>query len=247
MIVISFFSWDRRRRRQVRDTRKRDGDRRRSSLVFRIRSHSHRIDGGVDWWKDHPCRRSTCCGNVLYARGIGRYLLERLIGLARGKTNRSSSNCRSFTRSQISLLLSSLPHVKTINLSLNPFPSDYQILPNELHWPNLNTLCLNGSLITLEMIMELLKKTPKSVVRLSLIDRNVFSSVWKNCKSVRITIERLGRITISLTRIFIGCTSRTTIWPIGNRSADWDDCFRICKRWSPAPIRWPVFDPRTTM
>ncbi|CAF2715268.1 unnamed protein product, partial [Rotaria sp. Silwood2] len=61
---------------------------------------------------------------------------------------------------EISLLLSSLPHVKTINLSFNPFPSDLHILSVELQWPNLNTLCLNGSHIGLEMIVELLKKTP---------------------------------------------------------------------------------------
>ncbi|CAF3858208.1 unnamed protein product [Rotaria magnacalcarata] len=61
---------------------------------------------------------------------------------------------------EISLLLSSLPHVKTINLSFNPFPSDLHILPVELQWPNLNTLCLNGSHIGMEMIVELLKKTP---------------------------------------------------------------------------------------
>ncbi|CAF1236486.1 unnamed protein product [Rotaria sordida] len=60
---------------------------------------------------------------------------------------------------EISLLLSSLPHVKTINLSFNPFPSNLHILPVELQWPNLNTLCLNGSHIGLEMIVELLKKT----------------------------------------------------------------------------------------
>ena len=67
----------------------------------------------------------------------------------------------SFFLFQISLLLSSLPHVKSINLSFNPFPSDLHILPVELQWPNLNTLCLNGSHIGLEMIVELLKKTPK--------------------------------------------------------------------------------------
>ncbi|UJR14790.1 hypothetical protein I4U23_001778 [Adineta vaga] len=61
---------------------------------------------------------------------------------------------------EISLLLSSLPHVKTINLSFNPFPTDPHRLPTELQWPNLNTLCLNGSHIGLEMIVELLKKTP---------------------------------------------------------------------------------------
>lgn len=65
---------------------------------------------------------------------------------------------------QISLLLSSLPHVKSINLSFNPFPSDLHILPVELQWPNLNTLCLNGSRIGLEMIVELLKKTAKLVL-----------------------------------------------------------------------------------
>ncbi|CAF1240826.1 unnamed protein product [Adineta steineri] len=61
---------------------------------------------------------------------------------------------------EISLLLSSLPHVKTINLSFNPFPIGFHILPIELQWPNLNTLCLNGSHIELDMIVELLKKTP---------------------------------------------------------------------------------------
>ncbi|UJR31930.1 hypothetical protein I4U23_019403 [Adineta vaga] len=61
---------------------------------------------------------------------------------------------------EISLLLSSLPHVKTINLSFNPFPSHLHILPDKIQWPNLNTLCLNGSRISLEMIVELLKKTP---------------------------------------------------------------------------------------
>ena len=81
--------------------------------------------------------------------------------------------CRTVRRSvslQISLLLSSLPHVKTINLSFNPFPSDHQILSDDLLWPNLNTLCLNGSFITLEMTVELLKKTPKSVSRASQSD-----------------------------------------------------------------------------
>ena len=53
--------------------------------------------------------------------------------------------------------------MKTINLSFNPFPSKLHILPIELQWPNLNTLCLNGSYIGLEMIVELLRKTPKSV------------------------------------------------------------------------------------
>lgn len=61
---------------------------------------------------------------------------------------------------EISLLLSSLPHVKTINLSFNPFPTDHYLLPVDLQWPSLNTLCLNGSYISLEMIVELLKKTP---------------------------------------------------------------------------------------
>jgi hypothetical protein len=55
--------------------------------------------------------------------------------------------------------------VKTINLSFNPFPSHLHILPDEIQWPNLNTLCLNGSHISLEMIIEVLKKTPKSVKR----------------------------------------------------------------------------------
>ncbi|CAF1117969.1 unnamed protein product [Rotaria sordida] len=60
---------------------------------------------------------------------------------------------------EISLLLSSLPHVKTINLSFNPFPSHLHILSDKIQWPNLNTLCLNGSYISFEMIIEILKKT----------------------------------------------------------------------------------------
>ncbi|CAF0913981.1 unnamed protein product [Adineta steineri] len=61
---------------------------------------------------------------------------------------------------EISLLLSSLPHVKTINLSFNPFSSHLHILPDDIQWPNLNTLCLNGSRISLDMVVEVLKKTP---------------------------------------------------------------------------------------
>ncbi|CAF0852201.1 unnamed protein product [Didymodactylos carnosus] len=61
---------------------------------------------------------------------------------------------------EISLLLSSLPHVKNINMSFNPFPTSLHILPDDIQWPNLNTLCLNGSRIPFEMVIELLKKTP---------------------------------------------------------------------------------------
>ncbi|CAF3810769.1 unnamed protein product [Rotaria sp. Silwood1] len=60
---------------------------------------------------------------------------------------------------EITLLLSSLPHVKTINLSFNPFSSHVYRLSDQIQWPNLNTLCLNGSHISLEMIVEVLKKT----------------------------------------------------------------------------------------
>ena len=66
-----------------------------------------------------------------------------------------------FVSIQIALLLSSLPHVKTINLSFNPFPSHRHRLPDDIQWANLNTLCLNGSHISFEMITEVLKKTPK--------------------------------------------------------------------------------------
>lgn len=68
---------------------------------------------------------------------------------------------------EISLLLTSLPHVKTINLSFNPFPSNHQSLSDDLFWPNLNTICLNASYITLEMVVELLKKTPKLILVVS--------------------------------------------------------------------------------
>ncbi|CAF1072943.1 unnamed protein product [Didymodactylos carnosus] len=61
---------------------------------------------------------------------------------------------------EISLLLNSLPHVKMINMSFNPFPTSFHVLPDDIRWPNLNTLCLNGSRILFEMIIELLKKTP---------------------------------------------------------------------------------------
>lgn len=62
--------------------------------------------------------------------------------------------------------------MKTINLSFNPFPSHLHILPDKIQWPNLNTLCLNGSHISLEMIVEVLRKTPKLV-------ENYFSKIIK--------------------------------------------------------------------
>ncbi|CAF2918217.1 unnamed protein product [Rotaria sp. Silwood2] len=90
---------------------------------------------------------------------------------------------------EISLLLSSLPHIKTINLSFNPFSSHLYILPDNIQWPNLNTLCLNGSHISLEMIVEVIKKT-SNLEELQICSNN-YTTISSNYNFIHNNIKRI--------------------------------------------------------
>ncbi|CAF3588630.1 unnamed protein product [Rotaria socialis] len=90
---------------------------------------------------------------------------------------------------EISLLFSSLPHVKTINLSLNPFSSQIYKFPDEIQWPNLNTLSLNGTNISLEMLVEVMKKTP-NLEELQICSNN-YSSVPSTYNFIHNNLKRI--------------------------------------------------------